>query len=233
MCKDKDRQPSRGIVDTTDTSLCINPISYPISKIENQSGIPRKLLQLTTWWIDKQLIWEEGLVIVIKYSMKAPWLQRISAGVSWFSEGQASKAQDCENTEARGHHQPAPTITSALYNFRKTYQIYTLCPFPRLLQGQLQPPPPDTARCRFKQNAKRKAPAGAPCVAGLSFYDWDAVAMMLPKLYWSNLAFLGRTYVFILQSREEASKVDDDKNLCFLLCFKALTDIINSNWRQN
>ena len=77
----------------------------------------------------------EGLVIVIKYSMKAPWLQRISAGVSWFSEGQAGRAQDCENTEAWGHHQPAPTITSALYNFRKTYQIYTLCPFPRLLPG--------------------------------------------------------------------------------------------------
>ena len=93
---------------------------------------------------------------------------------------------------------------------------------------------PDVAECfSVKQNAKRKAPTAAPCVPGLSFYDWDAMAMMLPKLYWSNLAFLGRTYVFILQSREEASKVDDDKNLCFLLCFKALTDIINWNWRQN
>ena len=50
-----------------------------------------------------------------------------------FSEGQPSKAHDCENTGARGHHQPAPTITSALYNFRKTYQTYTLCPAPRLL----------------------------------------------------------------------------------------------------
>ena len=106
--------------------------------------------------------------------MKAPWLRRISAGVSWFSEGQAGRAQDCENTEAWGHHQPAPTITSALYNFRKTYQIYTLCPFPRLLQGQLQPAPPDTARCRgmfcFIQNAKGKATtAAAPCVPGYLF----------------------------------------------------------------
>ena len=208
MCKDKDRQPSRGIVDTTDTSLCINPISYPISKIENQSGIPRKLLQLTTCWSYNQLIRGEGLVIVIKYPMKAPWLQRISARVPWFSEGQTGKAQDCENTEASGHHQPAPTITSALYNFRKTYQIYTLCPFPRLLQGQIQPAPPGKARCRrmflnqTKCEKKSNNSSGAMC-SGLSFYYWDAMAMamMLPKLYWSNLAFLERTYVFILQRR--------------------------------
>ena len=140
--------------------------------------------------------------------MKAPWLQRISAGVSWFSEGQAGRAQDCENTEAWGHHQPAPTITSALYNFRKTYQIYTLCPFPRLLQGQLST---TTCTSRYSQMSRnvlfhtkcqRKSnnSSGAMC-SGLTFYYWDAMAMamMLPKLYWSNLAFLDRTYVFILQ----------------------------------
>ena len=137
--------------------------------------------------------------------MKAPGLQRTAY---LLGEGQTGKAQDCENTEARGHHQPAPTITSALYNFRKTYQIYTLCPFPRLLQGQLQPAPPDTARCRgmflFQTKCEKKSnnSSGAMC-SGLSFYYWDAMAMamMLPKLYWSNLAFLGRTYVFILQRR--------------------------------
>ena len=180
----------------------------------------------------------EGLVIVIKYSMKAPWLQRISAGVSWFSEGQTGtgKAQDCENTEAWGHHQPAPTITSALYNFRKTYQIYTLCPFPRLLQGQRQPAPPDTARCRgmfcFIQNAKGKATtAAAPCVPGYLFITG------MPWL-WCYQSCIDQIWLFLnehmfLFYREEASKVDDDKNLCFLLCFKALTDIINWNWRQN
>ena len=180
----------------------------------------------------------EGLVIVIKYSMKAPWLERISAGVSWFSEGQPGKAQDCENTEAWGHHQPAPTITSVLYNFRKNISNIHSLSFSQIVTGSNT-----TCTSRYSQMSrhrflfqtkceKKSNSSGAMC-SGLSFYYWDAVAMMLPKLYWSNLAFLGRTYVFILQSREEASKVDDDKNLCFLLCFKALTDIINWNWRQN
>ena len=83
----------------------------------------------------KQLISGEGLVIVIKYSMKAPWLERISAGVSWFSEGQPGKAQDCENTEAWGHHQPAPTITSVLYNFRKNISNIHSLSFSQIVTG--------------------------------------------------------------------------------------------------
>ena len=167
--------------------------------------------------------------------MKAPGLQRTAY---LLGEGQTGKAQDCENTEARGHHQPAPTITSALYNFRKTYQIYTLCPFPRLLQGQihkynqhLQVRPDVAAWLWFKQNAKRKATAAAPCVPGYLFIT------EMPWL-WCYQSCIDQIWLFLdehmfLFYREEASKVDDDKNLCFLLCFKALTDIINWNWRQN
>ena len=178
MCKDKDRQPSRGIVDTTDTSLCINPISYPISKIENQSGIPRKLLQLTTCWIDKQLIWGEGLVIVIKYSMKAPWLQRISAGVSWFSEGQAGLVKHKIVRILRpgatiNQHQLSRVHCTILEKHIK-YTLSVLFPDCYRVNSQLQPAPPDTARCRgmfcFIQNAKGKATtAAAPCVPGYLF----------------------------------------------------------------
>ena len=121
--------------------------------------------------------------------MKAPWLQRISAGVSWFSEGQAGRAQDCENTEAWGHHQPAPTITSALYNFRKTSNIHSLS-FSQIVTGSTT-----TCTSRYSQMSRnvlfhtkcqRKSnnSSGAMC-SGLSFYYWDAMAMamMLPKLY--------------------------------------------------
>ena len=132
--------------------------------------------------------------------MKAPWLQCISARVPWFSEGQTGKAQDCENTEASGHHQPAPTITSALYNFRKTYQIYTLCPFPRLLQGQLQPAPPDTARCRgmflCQTKCEKKSPgSGAMCSRAiflwLRCHGYDATKVVLIKFgfSWTNICF--------------------------------------------
>ena len=56
---------------------------------------------------------------------------------------------------------------------------------------------------------------------GCHGYGYDATKVVLIKFgfSWTNICF-----DFI---REEASKVDDDKNLCFLLCFKALTDIIN------
>ena len=50
-------------------------------------------------------------------------------------------------------------------------------------------------------------------------YDATKVVLIKFGFSWTNICF-----DFI---REEASKVDDDKNLCFLLCFKALTDIIN------
>ena len=210
MCKDKDRQPSRGIVDTTDTSLCINPISYPISKIENQSGIPRKLLQLTTCWIDKQLIWGEGLVIVIKYSMKAPWLQRISAGVSWFSEGQAGLVKHKIVRILRpgatiNQHQLSRVHCRILEKHIK-YTLSVL--FPDCYRVKIQPAPPDTARCRgmflvqTKCEKKSNNSSGAMC-SGLSFYYWDAMAMamMLPKLYWSNLAFLKHMFLFSIEEK--------------------------------
>ena len=69
--------------------------------------------------------------------MKAPWLQRISAGVSWFSEGQAGLVKHKIVRILRpgatiNQHQLSRVHCTTLEKHIK----YTLCPFPRLLQGQ-------------------------------------------------------------------------------------------------
>ena len=132
-------------------------------------------------------------------------------------------------------HRPA-AITSALSNLQKHIK-YTFTVLSQIVTGSDKGRSAPT-RCRVllqqmrkeKQGSNRQWRQQAPCVLD-SF-------LLQRCLLWCYQSCIDQIWLFLnehmfLFYREEASKVDDDKNLCFLLCFKALTDIINWNWRQN